>query len=128
MSNLDPAFTHDCDKCVFLGTIKRTETILVTEQVSSALTAQMPDFVSIADVNEVLGQKPPEIWDLYVCAKQPVNSLGPSIIARYGHNGSDNKSAPACYASKDPGLALGFKFANKAGLIPKRADARKTDQ
>jgi hypothetical protein len=115
--NLDPEFTHDCEKCVFLGTIKRVETILVTEQVSSALTADI-EKPSIADLAKATEQLPLEIYDLYVC---PSNTSlgGASIIARHGHDGPDYKSAPVWYApGPDRELTLGFAYAKAAGLIP----------
>lgn len=116
--SLDPEFTHDCDMCIYLGTIKRVETILVTPQVSSALTRDI-EKPSMADLARVTEQLPLEIYDLYVCLNgSPLG--GASIIARHGHEGPDYKSAPAWYApGPDRELTLGFEYARAAGLIPK---------
>ena len=84
---------------------------------AAALTAHIDGEASIADLNKALGVKPPEVWDLYVCDKQGVAPLGPSIIARCSDEGSHYKSAPAWHAGNDPELRVGFDLAKAAGLI-----------
>lgn len=107
---LTPTFTHDCEECVFLGAVTNARTILVTDDVAVALTAHVEGFMSIADLNKALGVMPPEVWDLYVCTKK--TALKASIIARWGDDAPDYKSAPAFYADgPDPELSLAFKLA-----------------
>jgi len=85
--------------------------------VASALTAHVEGEASLADLNKSLGVKSTETWDLYVCDKAH-SMLGPSIIARSGHDGPDYKSAPHGYVTMDPELTLGLKLAREAGHIP----------
>jgi hypothetical protein len=89
----------------------------VTDEVSAALTAHIEGMASIADLEKVLGTKPPVRHDLYVCRDQ---ALGPSIIARYGDEGANYKSLPSVVVDgvADPELNLGFKLALEAGHIP----------
>lgn len=121
---LEPEFVHDCDDCVFLGTIKRSEMVLVTDEVCAALTAHIEGKATLKDLTQALGTKPPEVWDLYVCGRV-ASTLGPSLIARYGHAGPGYKSMPASIAEKlgdpfenDEEIALALKLAKSAGLIP----------
>lgn len=110
MTDPQPTFTHDCEECVFLGTVTNARTILVTDEVVAALTAHVEGSASIADLNKALGVKPPEVWDLYVCTKKA--ALKASIIARYGNDAPEYKSSPAFYAAgPDPELSLAFKLA-----------------
>ena len=111
----EPEFTHDCEECTPLGTVRRSEMILVTDEVADALTNHIEN-ATVADLVRELGQKAPEVWDLYFCSKRP--SLGGSIIARYGHEGPEYKSAPIGYAQVDTELKLGFDLASRSALIP----------
>lgn len=123
MTDPTPEFTHDCTECLFLGTIRRSEMILVTDEVSAALTAHIEGEASIADLNKALGVKPPEVWDLYYCASKGAPSLGGSIIARTSNNGPDYKSAPLFYCN-DPELAIGYGMVKSLGIGPFKAKAK----
>ena len=118
MTDPTPEFTHDCEECLFLGTIRRSEMILVTDEVSAALTAHIEGEASIADLNKALGVKPPEVWDLYYCAKSASSPLGGSAIARASDHGPDYKSVPLFYASKDPELSVVFDIVRRMKLGP----------
>jgi len=106
---LEPTYTHDCDECRFLGTIREVQTILVTDEVADLLTAHVDGTASIADLNKALGVKPTETHDLYVCEKK--ESLGPSVIARYGSIEHAYKSAPIKYATTDYELCKAAELA-----------------
>jgi len=112
-----PTYTHDCEECVFLGTVTNSQMILVTDEVASALTAHMNDFVSIADINKALGQKPPDVWDLYFCQKGTPSGAWPTVLARHGDDGGNYKSGAAA-AQFDDELALALKLARVMGLVP----------
>lgn len=114
MGDIEPEFNHDCEACTFLGTITRREMIMVTDAVVDALTNHI-EKPNLQDLHDVLGVKPAEIWDLYFCGKGP---LGGSIIARFGHEGPDYKSAPISLAEADTELKIGFDLAHKSALIP----------
>lgn len=117
--NVDPHFTHDCDKCVFLGRITRSETILVTDEVVSALTRHIEN-PSLADLHRELRTKPSEFFDLYFCTKQGENL--PTVIARYGDDPDEYKSGirfgDGSTEPVDEELALAVKLARKMGLLP----------
>jgi len=119
VSDPDPHFTHDCDECVFLGKITRSEMILVTDKVVSALTRHI-ESPSIADLHREMGVKPSEFFDLYFCNKQD-NRL-PTVIARYGDKPEDYKSGLRFGDGRvqpvDEELALAVKLARKLDLLP----------
>lgn len=106
---IEATYNHDCEECCFLGTIREVQTFLVTDEVADILTAHVEGTASIADLNKALGVKPPEIHDLYVCAKQGL--LGPTVIARFGDLGHEYKSAPIKYATDDHELNEAAKLA-----------------
>ena len=113
MMILEPIYTHDCEGCVFLGTVTNAQTILVTDEVASALTAHVEGTASIADLHKALGVKPPEVWDLYFCKK---GRAWPTVIARCGDEGGNYKSGITA-ALYDTELALALKLARSRGLV-----------
>lgn len=123
MTDPTPEFTHDCEECLFLGTIRRSEMILVTDEVASALTAHVEGKASIADLNKALGVKPPEVLDLYYCTEKGIPTLGGSAIARHGDDGPDYRSAPLRYAAAVPDLAIVFDMVKSLGLGPFKVKA-----
>lgn len=123
MTNPTPEFTHDCTECLFLGTIRRSELILVTDEVAAALTAHVEGTASIADLNKALGVKPPEVWDLYYCEEGDW-SHGGSGIARWGDDGPNYKSEPLPYCVGDPELAVAHKMVERLRLGPFKAKTK----
>ena len=83
-----PLFTHDCDKCCFLG-----------------------QYVMTA---EKKWKYPYTRYDLYFC-EQGVDNLLPTVLARYGHDGPEYTSG--VLGSKHPPLIEAERLARVAGLI-----------
>ena len=111
----DPEFVHDCDECVFLGTLRRAETVFVTDEVAAALTAHIEDGkASIADLHAAIGMKPAECFDFYFCDKADGIM---TVIARYGSDGESYKSGLLA-AEHDEDLKLALKLAQARGLLP----------
>lgn len=123
-AGVKPTFVHDCEECVYLGTVTRSETILVTDDVAAALTEHVLDeggmltgTATIADLNKAMGVKPPEVFDLYFCQKGGNPGLNSTVIARYGDEGHEYKSGVIFHA-RDPDLGLAYRLARKLGLLP----------
>ena len=115
MSNntLYPEFTHHCEECIFLGTIRNVQTILVTDEVCDALTAHIEGEASIADLHEALGVLPLDVHDLYLCHE----GRKPRVIARYNDTPTGFKYADVGFGSRDPELAKAEELAGSLGLL-----------
>ncbi len=108
---MKPRYTHDCDKCQWLGSI----------------TYPAPHFTEERGTYHVMRNA-----DLYVCISG-TSHLDTSVIARFSSRGSDYASSPVAlmprrepipdmkgrlgYSTSGPALNTAYDFAKVQGLI-----------
>lgn len=100
---VSPRFVHDCEECVFLGTV----------EYSGELTYPNPDPATGGKLVKFVEPLKAHTFDLYFCESQPT---GRTVIARYSDAGPDYKSGLPL-AHSDSELRLAKNLAKERGLL-----------
>ena len=99
-----PRYAHDCEHCVFLGTLEYGAASVSWSNPDSSVGGALTKYVDTR-----LGA---DVWDLYYC-----NRVVPAtVIARYGNHGTDYKSGLQL-AALDEELRIAKQLAEERGLI-----------
>ncbi len=98
---MSPTFKHDCEQCVYLGTLHYSGTLRMP-------VAGAPHLSTVMEAHPEF-----RVFDLYFCDKQ---TTGPTVIARFSAHGPDYKSGLQL-ANGDPELRAARDLAKERKLL-----------
>ncbi len=115
---MNPFYEHDCDKCVYLGSLDRSVRVYPHYTSSDASEGDGTEYTS--NVQKAYCFNETKEIDLYFCKQgRRYASKGPfdTVSARYSDEGSDYVSGLNLAKGLVPDLVIALSIARAKGLI-----------